>query len=98
MEMIGKKVVNLMVVISTVIVVVSGLMQEAHGELDICRMPISSFIPCMPSVVQPNPPAPAPKCCETIKQIDEKCLCAYVRDPLMPSYGMDKTLLLSLPG
>ncbi|KNA05452.1 hypothetical protein SOVF_190260 [Spinacia oleracea] len=81
--------------------VVSGLMQEAHGQPGtVCGITITSLLPCLTSVRQPNPTPPSPDCCGVLKPISqdtEKCLCSYADSPLLRKYGIDKDLFLALP-
>lgn len=80
--------------------VVGGeLMQRADAQTEVCGIPVTSLLSCLPSVKQPNPAPPSAQCCATLKQAeaDEKCLCSYASSPLLPKYGIDKGLFLALP-
>uniref|UniRef100_A0A803MFW2 Bifunctional inhibitor/plant lipid transfer protein/seed storage helical domain-containing protein n=1 Tax=Chenopodium quinoa TaxID=63459 RepID=A0A803MFW2_CHEQI len=93
MEIMGKKLVSLMVVIS-MIMVIGELMEGVNGQ-EICGKNASVFLPCLPSLKEPNPKPPTKECCGTIKSCDLKCLCDFGRSsPLLPRYGIDKNLFL----
>uniref|UniRef100_A0A803MFW0 Bifunctional inhibitor/plant lipid transfer protein/seed storage helical domain-containing protein n=1 Tax=Chenopodium quinoa TaxID=63459 RepID=A0A803MFW0_CHEQI len=77
--------------------VVIGPMQGAHGQV-VCGIEVTTLLPCLPSVKQPNPPAPGPDCCNPLKLADLKCLCAFADNPQLPIFGIDKGLFLALPG
>ncbi|KMT10076.1 hypothetical protein BVRB_5g118390 [Beta vulgaris subsp. vulgaris] len=93
----GKKVMSLMVVIS-MIMVVSEVMQGANGQTEICGIPAVKFAPCLPALRPPSPQPPIKECCDAIKSGDEKCLCSFSSSPLLPRYGIDKGLFLAIFG
>ncbi|KAL9239638.1 hypothetical protein vseg_013941 [Gypsophila vaccaria] len=94
MEIIGKRLVSIILVIATIMTVMMGERVEAQ---EVCGKSASVLLPCLPSVRQPNPPSPSPQCCDGLKSMDIKCLCGYVSSPLLPVYGIDKDLVLALP-
>ncbi|KAK9747839.1 hypothetical protein RND81_02G018000 [Saponaria officinalis] len=95
MEIMGKKLVSIILAISTIMVIIMAQRAEAQ---DVCGKPASVLLPCLASVRQPNPPSPSPQCCDGLKTMDVQCLCGYVSSPLLPVYGIDKNLALALPG
>ncbi|CAO2826489.1 unnamed protein product [Amaranthus hypochondriacus] len=99
MKIVGKKFGSLLVVIYMMIVIFA-LVQNVHGEGEvICGIPVTSLLPCLPSVKLPNPTPPSAICCGALKQADEKCLCGYATSPLLrKKYGINKALFLALPG
>lgn len=64
----GKKVMSLMVVIS-MIMVVSEVMQGANGQTEICGIPAVKFAPCLPALRPPSPQPPIKNVATQLKAV-----------------------------
>ncbi|OIW07603.1 hypothetical protein TanjilG_29976 [Lupinus angustifolius] len=78
------------------IVLMASTLNVSKG-LSICNMNEDGFNACKPSVTEPNPIDPSPKCCEAITGADLNCLCSYKNSPQLPLFGIDPILATSLP-
>ncbi|CAL0302818.1 unnamed protein product [Lupinus luteus] len=79
-----------------VIVLMASTLNVSKG-LSICNMDEDGFSACKPSVTEPNPIDPSPKCCKAITGADLNCLCSYKNSPQLPLFGIDPILATSLP-
>ncbi|XVF21287.1 hypothetical protein REPUB_Repub12eG0077400 [Reevesia pubescens] len=85
----GKLVVLMMIMVA--------FMVEGSRAMTLCDMNDDGLEACKPSVTQPNPADPSPKCCDALKGANLTCLCSYKNSMWLPSFGIDPTLALALP-
>ncbi|XWS31198.1 hypothetical protein CRYUN_Cryun23aG0057000 [Craigia yunnanensis] len=74
------------------LVVLMMIMVEGSRAMTLCDMNDEGLEACKPSVTQPNPVDPTPKCCEALKGANLTCLCGYKNSMWLPSLGIDPTL------
>ncbi|KAK9684810.1 hypothetical protein RND81_10G234300 [Saponaria officinalis] len=99
MEIKGKNVASLMIVINMLIVIGALMIQEVNGiKIEICGQPKEKIDICQPALKGPNPQLPTQECCNIIKSCDQPCLCATITRTLLPFIGYDTNLFLALFG
>jgi hypothetical protein len=87
-----RKLVSLLMVV----VMMTSMLKFSNG-ISLCNMNEDGLDACKPSVTQPNPAKPSPKCCEALTGADLQCLCSYKNSAQLPFFGIDPTLAASLP-
>ncbi|KAK9684807.1 hypothetical protein RND81_10G234000 [Saponaria officinalis] len=102
MEIKGKNVARLMIVINMLIVIGALMMQEVNGQgpsgPTICGHPTERYVVCWAALKEPNPQPPTQECCNIIKSSDQKCLCSFITSPMLPLFGIDAKLFLAIFG
>ncbi|CAL5191901.1 unnamed protein product [Lathyrus oleraceus] len=79
-----------------VVLMMSCRLKLSNG-MSLCNMNEDGLDACKPSVTQPEPTKPTPKCCEALTGADLQCLCSYKNSAELPLLGIDPTLAASLP-
>ncbi|QCE05669.1 hypothetical protein DEO72_LG9g674 [Vigna unguiculata] len=89
---------NAIVVAVAMMVAMEVLLTGAATDaMDLCGVPSSDLMKCLPAVTPPSPSEPSKDCCSVINIVDLKCLCGFKSSPLLPALGIDPKLALELP-
>ncbi|BAU02014.1 hypothetical protein VIGAN_11141600, partial [Vigna angularis var. angularis] len=75
----------LMKVVIVVMVMEVLLMGAAIDTLNVCSVPSTNLLKCLPAVTPPLPSEPSKKCCSAVSLVDLKCLYAFKSSPLLPA-------------